>query len=254
MNNFVLNSPLEQFDVFSYISVYVSGFGSYSFTNLSLYDLLAAFAILFFLWLSDNDFKLIPNGFSNTINSIFDTLTGILSEQLGYNDKLNLLPFISTMFIFILVLNLNSNIPYSFAVTSSGAVTLGMSFMIWLGCAFMSIEKFGINYLNTFVPTDVPVALYPLLTPVETISNVSRAISLGTRLLCNIVAGHAMLYMLSSFIAPLFSSFGFGIILGIIGVIAFSLMVALEVAVSFIQAYVWTILTSSYIKDATQLH
>lgn len=102
----------------------------------------------------------------------------------------------------------------------------------------MGIEKFGIYYLNTFVPSGVPAALYPLLTPVETISNVSRAISLGTRLLCNIVAGHAMLYMLSSFIAPLFASFGFGLILGVVGVLAFTLMIILEIAVSFIQAYV----------------
>lgn len=130
MTNFVLSSPLEQFDVYSYVSFYLIGFGSYSFTNLSFYDLLGAFGLVFLLWLADNNFNLIPNGFSNTVQAFFDTLTGILSGQLGYNDKLDLLPFITTMFLFILILNVHSNIPYSMAVTSSGAVTLGLSFAI----------------------------------------------------------------------------------------------------------------------------
>lgn len=250
----LLHSPLEQFDVYTYLSVYVIGLGSYSFTNLSFYNVLAAVALIGLFWLGDNNFRLIPNGYSATIQAFYDSLLSILSGQLGYKDKLDQFPWVFTLFVTILVMNWNSNIPYSMAVTSSGVVALGLSFVIWFGVTFMSIGKYGIKFLNTFTPQNVPTALLPLLVAVETISYSSRAISLGTRLLCNIVAGHAMLYMLSSFIAPLFVKGVLGWTLGIVGVTAFTLLIVLEIAVSLIQSFVFTVLTSSYIKEATQLH
>lgn len=99
-----------------------------------------------------------------------------------------------------------------------------------------------------------PKGLIPLLIPIEIISYLARAVSLGVRLFANITAGHSLMKILSGFLAPMFTK---SILISIIALLPFTIfigIVALELAVSFIQAYVFCILTSSYIKDAIDLH
>ena len=96
--------------------------------------------------------------------------------------------------------------------------------------------------------------LVPLLVLIEFISYIARAFSLGVRLFANLVAGHTLLKILSGLLTKLFMS---GIIVFIITLIPFVIFVALvglELAVSVIQAYVFCILTCSYLKDAIDLH
>jgi F-type H+-transporting ATPase subunit a len=94
----------------------------------------------------------------------------------------------------------------------------------------------------------------PLLTIIEFISYLARAVSLGVRLFANITAGHTLLKILSTYLFKLFSS---GLLLAIITLIPFTIFLALivlELAVSFIQAFVFTLLVCSYLKDAIKLH
>jgi F-type H+-transporting ATPase subunit a len=89
---------------------------------------------------------------------------------------------------------------------------------------------------------------------IELISYIARAFSLGVRLFANLVAGHTLLKILSGFIYPMLTS---GILLffvALIPVTIFTALIGLEIAVSVIQAYVFTILTCIYIKDALDLH
>ena len=120
------------------------------------------------------------------------------------------------------------------------------------GRVSISIHKF--NFFGTFIPEGCPLALVPLLVLIELASYCSRAISLGVRLFSNMTAGHVLLAILSNFFFKAFSS---GLIIFLLTLIPFLLFIAilvLELSVSFIQAYVFILLTCSYIKGAIHLH
>lgn len=104
------------------------------------------------------------------------------------------------------------------------------------------------------MPAGCPLGLLPLLVLIEFISYLSRAVSLGLRLAANIVSGHLLLAILSGFTFNIMSS---GIIFFFVGLLPLSFIIAfsgLEIAICFIQAQVFVVLTSSYIKDALDLH
>jgi F-type H+-transporting ATPase subunit a len=104
------------------------------------------------------------------------------------------------------------------------------------------------------VPGGCPLGLLPLLVFIEFISYLSRAVSLGLRLAANITSGHLLLLILSSFTYNIMAS---GLLFFIAGLLPLSFIIAfcgLEIAISFIQAQVFVVLTSSYIKDALDLH
>jgi ATP synthase subunit 6 len=93
-----------------------------------------------------------------------------------------------------------------------------------------------------------------LLVLIELISYLARAVSLGVRLFANITAGHTLLKILSTYLFKLFSG---SLLVAIITLIPFSIFLALtglEIAVSLIQAFVFTLLVCSYLKDAIELH
>jgi len=145
-------------------------------------------------------------------------------------------------------------VPYSFASTSHFILAFSLSFSIVLGATILGFQKHGLEFFSLFVPAGCPLALLPLLVLIEFISYLSRAVSLGLRLAANIVAGHLLLAILSGFTYNIITS---GILFFFIGLLPLSFIIAfcgLEIAISFIQAQVFVVLTSSYIKDALDLH
>jgi len=145
-------------------------------------------------------------------------------------------------------------VPYNFASTSHFVLTFSLSFTIVLGATLLGLQKHGLKFFSLFVPAGCPLGLLPLLVMIEFISYLSRCVSLGLRLGANVMSGHMLLNILSGFIYKIMAS---GVIYFIIGLIPLAFVIALcglELAIAFIQAYVFVILTSSYIKDGLYLH
>lgn len=133
-------------------------------------------------------------------------------------------------------------------------MTFSLSFSIVLGATILGFKIHGLEFFSLFVPAGCPIGLLPLLVLIEFISYLSRAVSLGLRLAANIVSGHLLLAILSGFTFNIMSS---GFIFFILGLLPLSFIIAfsgLEIAISLIQAQVFVVLTSSYIKDALDLH
>ena len=251
--NLIINSPLEQFEVSSLISVIAPIFGYINITlsNLGLYSILILFIILNLHIISNNENKILPSKWSIAIESIFTTINTMVREQLG---KEIYLPFIYSLFFFILISNLIGNIPYSYTITTSVIVTIGLSFTILTGVTILGLYIHRLHFFSYFVPSGTPLALVPLLVLIETVSYLARALSLGIRLFANMVAGHSLLKILSTFLYQMFSSSFIIAIFTLIPFIFFLALCGLEVAVSIIQAYVFVLLVISYIKDAIYLH
>ena len=252
-NQLFINSPLEQFEVTSLLGLNAPIFGylNLTLTNLALYSVLVVFLIVAIHYLGNNDTKLVPSKWSIALESLFASISSMVREQLG---KEIYFPFIYSLFFFILIANLFGNVPYSFTITTSIMVSIGLSFTILIAVTILGLSIHKLHFFSYFVPSGTPLALVPLLVLIEMVSYLARAFSLGIRLFANVVAGHTLMKILATFLYQMFSA---GIIMFVLTLIPFVLFLAimgLELAVSFIQAYVFTILTCSYIKDAIELH
>ena len=177
----------------------------------------------------------------------------MVREQIGSLSEIYF-PFIYSLFFFILIGNLISNVPYSFAVNASAIATLGLSFTIFIGVTILSLSIHGIKFFSYFIPNGTPLQLIPLIVLIEIVSYFARAVSLGVRLFANIFAGHSLLKILSTFLYKLFSSSIFVAIFTLIPYSIFLGIIGLEFMVSFIQSFVLTLLVCSYLKDAIELH
>lgn len=145
-------------------------------------------------------------------------------------------------------------IPYSFATTSHFILTFFISFTVVLGSTILGFGSHELKFFSILVPTGCPLGLLPLLVLIELISYLARNISLGLRLAANVLSGHMLLNILSGFAYNIMNSgysyFFFGLI-PLVFIIAFS---ALELGIAFIQSQVFVVLSSSYVKDALDLH
>jgi F-type H+-transporting ATPase subunit a len=249
-------SPLEQFEVRDLLSLDTGIFGNYhiAITNIGLYLIIGTLLIFIINILGTNYNKLVGNNWSIGQESLYATIHSIVTNQINSTKGQIYFPFIYTLFIFILINNLIGMIPYSFASTSHFVLTFALSFTIVLGATILGFQKHGLEFFSLLVPAGCPLTLLPLLVLIEFISYLARNISLGLRLAANITAGHMLLNILSGFTYNIMTS---GIIFIILGLIPLTFIIAfsgLELAIAVIQAQVFVVLTSSYIKDGLDLH
>ena len=150
------------------------------------------------------------------------------------------------LFMFIVCANFAGLLPMSFTTTSHIAVTAVMAMLVFLSVTILGFVKNGASFLSLFWISSAPLPLRPILALIEVISYFVRPISHSIRLAGNMMAGHAVIKVFAAFagvalIAPL-------------SIAAITAIYALEVLVSFIQAYVFAILTCVYLKDALHPH
>jgi F-type H+-transporting ATPase subunit a len=252
---YLISSPLEQFETVPLISLHLPIIGDLvlSLTNLGLYTIITLVLIIGLYVVANNQHRLVPNRWSLMLESMYATVAGIVRAQIGPAYEMYT-PLVFSFFMFVLVANLNGNVPYAYTITTSAVTAIGLSLLVFFAVTILAAQRHGLHAFSFFVPSGTPLALVPILVLIELISYLARAVSLGVRLFSNIVAGHTLLKILSTFLGKLFTA---GIITAVITLIPFTVFVALmllEIAVSFVQAYVFTVLTSSYLKDAIELH
>jgi F-type H+-transporting ATPase subunit a len=252
--NLEILSPLDQFEIRDLLSLDALGNLHLSVTNIGFYLTLGAFFTLTLSLLTTNYNKLVSNSWSISQESLYTTIHSIVINQINSKSGQVYFPLIYALFIFILINNLIGLIPYSFASTSHFVLTFAFSFTIVLGATILGFQKHGLKFFSLLVPAGCPLGLVPLLVLIELLSYLARNISLGLRLAANILSGHMLLSILAGFTYNIMSS---GIIFFFLGLIPLAFIIAfsgLEVGIAFIQAQVFVILSSSYIKDGLDLH
>src|SRR5204862_4511632 len=116
------------------------------------------------------------------------------------------LPFIYSLFFFIIIANLTGNVPYNYTITTSIVVSLGLSLTIFIGVTILALSIHKVRFFSFFIPSGCPLGLVPLLVLIELSSYLARAVSLGVRLFSNMMAGHTLMKILSTFLFQLFNS------------------------------------------------
>ena len=191
--------------------------------------------------------RLVPTKLQSLAELLVEFIRGIILDTMG-REGMRFFPFVSTLFIFILFCNLLGLIPGSFAVTSQIVVTAVFALFVYSMSIVVGFALHGLKFLGILVPPGTPGWLLPLMVPIEVVSQLARPLSLAVRLFANMTAGHTVLAVL----------FGMALSLPLlIGWLPFAFTIAmngLELAIAFIQAYIFTILTCVYLGDALHPH
>lgn len=251
-----INSPLEQFELVPFLGLDLQPIlqGGFYITNYSFHILLVLTAILVFQFKKGLvNYNLIPNKLSIIYESIFQTAETLTTSQIGTRYQ-QYLPLIYSLFAFILFANYIGMVPYSFAITSHFVTTLGISFTILLAVTILGFQTHGFKYLNFLIPSGTPLGILPMIVLIEFVSYLAKGLSLGIRLSGNIIAGHLMLHIIAGFIYKFIISSFIGLLLSPLPILLLVAFMGLELAIAYIQAYVFAILTAIYIHDAIELH
>jgi F-type H+-transporting ATPase subunit a len=224
----------------------------YTPTNAALWMGITVLAIILLLVIGTRGRAVIPT----RIQSIAELAYGFIHkmvEDVAGKDGLKFFPYIFTLFLFIVFSNFLGLLPKAFTPTSHIAVTAVLAMLVFLTVTIVGFVKNGAGFLSLFWVSSAPLALRPILALIEVISYFVRPVSHSIRLAGNMMAGHAVIKVFAAF-APLILMSGIGIAVTPLSIVAITAMYGLEVLVAFIQAYVFTILTCVYLKDALHPH
>ncbi|MBC8013290.1 MAG: F0F1 ATP synthase subunit A [Methyloceanibacter sp.] len=237
---------MHQFEIKRFVPLEIFGIDA-SFTNSALFMLIAVGLVSLFLLSAMRGPSLVPGRLQSMAELAYEFVANLVRENTG-KEGMQYFPFIFSLFIFILALNMLGMVPYSFTVTSHIIVTFAMALLVFLFVTIVGFARNGVGFLKLFVPSGVPVALLPLITVLEVFSFLIRPISLSVRLFANMMAGHMMLKVFAAFVV------GLGLIGGWAPLLFMVAFTGLEILVAFLQAFVFTVLTCIYLNDALHMH
>ena len=231
--------PMDQFKVEPFF-----GGGEiawYTVTNATVWMALAVVATFALLVLGSSKRGIVPSRMQSVAELAYGFVYKMVEDICG-KDGVKYFPYIMTLFMFIVSANFLGLIPTSFAPTSHFAVTVVLAMAVFLTVTILGFVKNGASFLGLFWVASAPLALRPILAIIELISYFVRPVSHSIRLAGNVMAGHAVIKVFAGFAAIT--------VISPVSVVAITAMYGLEILVSFIQAYVFTILTCVYLKDA----
>lgn len=249
--------PMHQFQI-SPLAGNLDG-SPFVFTNSAMW-MLIVLALIWLFMLGGMKRRLVPGRWQVAVEGVTGFVTSMLETNVGPEGR-KYVPWVFTVFMFILFANLLGMMPFAlvgahpFTVTSQFTVTGVMAIISFSIVLIVGFWKHGFHFFSLFIPQGTPKVLLPLIFAIELLSFMVRPFSLALRLFVAMIAGHILVEVFGSFVVnglnaggamgPAVSLLSFVFIVGVI---------ALELLVCAIQAYVFALLTSLYINDAVNLH
>lgn len=241
--------PIEQFEIKSLFRIAEIAGYEISFTNSAAYMVLAVVIPSLFFVLSTKRRGLVPSRWQSVTEVLYEFVAKTLRDNVG-EKGMRFFPFVFSLFMFILVANLLGMFPHAFTVTSHIIVTFSLAMLVFLTVTVYGVLHHGFGFFRLFMPSGIPLILAPIIIPIEVVSYLSRPISHSVRLFAVMLAGHITLKVFAGFVVSL-GSFGaigiFGALMPLLMTIA---LTGLELLMSVIQAYIFTMLTCMYLNDA----
>ena len=242
--------PIHQFQIVDFFPVAKIGNVEITFTNSAAFMMLAVAGLTLFLVGATAKRSLVPSRLQSAAEISYEFVASTIRSTAGA-EGMKFFPFVFSIFMFVLTLNMLGLIPYAFTVTSQIIITAALAITVFLTVLIYGLWRHGLHFFNLFVPKGVPIYILPLIVAIEILSFLSRPISHSVRLFANMLAGHITLKVFASFIILLGGSLGaIGWIGGILPFAMVIVLFALETLVAFLQAYVFAILTCIYLNDA----
>ncbi len=240
-----MHNPLDQFQIKSLIHFSILNY-DLSITNSSIFMLITLFIVIFITIVHRKKSTIVPNRICALNEMLYDMISAMVESTAG-KKGLVYVPFVLSLYLFILLCNIIGMIPGAFTVTSHISITFALSAFIFIAVTIIGFAKHGLHYFKLFLPEGTPIILMPLMFMIELFAYLARPVSLSLRLAANMTAGHIVLKVIASFV----------IMAGFIGVFPFALLVILngfEIFIAILQAYIFSILACVYLSDALNLH
>lgn len=245
-------SPVHQFEIQRWIEIPLGSFDA-SFTNSAFAMLLAATGSIAFLTMAMKNRAVVPGRLQMTAELLYEFVAKMVKGNIGHKG-LHYLPFVFTLFVFVLMGNLLGLIPYMFTFTSHLIVTAGLALMVFITVFAFGLYNHGLHFFSLFLPPNVPWWLIPFIIPIEIVSYFVRPLTHSVRLFANMMAGHIVLKVVASFAVAAAGMGALWTVLGVLPVFVNTAMMLFELLVAFVQAYVFAILACVYLKDSVDLH
>lgn len=216
---------------------------------------LGSILIIAFFVMSARKAALIPSKLQFFGESIYGFVrNGVAIDVLGREHGRKWAGFLTTLFVFILVMNLWELVPFAqLPVTSHFAIPVFLALLIWVIYNGVGIKKhgfFGYLKMQTWIP-GVPLAMHALLIPIEFLSNiVLRPFTMSVRLFANMFAGHMLVAVAAVGTLYQLEKGGAGYALFVLPGAASLILVFFELMVCALQAYVFTLLAAIYLEGS----
>ena len=237
-------NPMHQFELKNFVKIEAFGH-NFSLTNGSI---VLGVAVLFALFIGSflgTHKKLIPTRLQSAVEMMLNTIYGVCYGTLGEKGE-KYIPFVFSIFLFILTLNIMGLAPVAFAETSHISITFALAMIMFIVCMLITIFKRGLfGFIKHFIPAGTPWWLAPLMFILEVFSYFVRPVSLAVRLAANMIAGHVMLDVIAFFV----------VMMGVFGILPFAflcVLMAFELFVAILQAYIFSVFSCVYIGEACE--
>jgi F-type H+-transporting ATPase subunit a len=248
--------PMHQFQI-SPLAGNLDG-SPFVFTNSALW-MLVVLALIWIFMLGGMKRELVPGRWQVMVEGVTGFIHSMVTTNIG-PDARKYMPWVFTVFMFILFANLIGLMPFAllgahpFTVTSQFTVT-GIMAIISFGIVLVvGFWKHGFHFFSLFIPHGTPKPMLPMIFLIELLSFLVRPFSLALRLFVAMIAGHILVEVFGSFVVQGINAGGIGPAVSLLSFVFIIGVMALEILVCAIQAYVFALLTSLYINDAVNLH
>jgi F-type H+-transporting ATPase subunit a len=249
--------PMHQFQIDPILGTAGSPF---AFTNSALWMMIVLGSILVFM-LGGMKRELVPGRWQVAVEGVTGFVASMIDTNIGPEGR-KYLPWVFTIFIFILFANLMGMMPFGvipgvhpFTVTSQFTITGVLAIISFSIVLIVGFWRHGFHFFSLFIPHGTPAVLLPLIFLIELLSFMVRPFSLGLRLFVAMIAGHILVKVFGSFVVGGLNAGGvMGPGIAALSFVFIAGVSALELLVCAIQAYVFALLTSLYINDAVNLH
>ena len=214
----------------------------YTPTNVTLWMGIVILVMVALLVLATRRRAIIPSRGQSVAEMFYGFIHKMVDDVAGH-EGLKFFPYVMTLFMFVFLSNMLGLIPMSFTTTSHIAVTAVLALIVFLTVTLVGLYRKGIGFLGMFWVSSAPLILRPILAVIEIISYFVRPLSHSVRLGGNMMAGHAVIKVFAGFAGAMG-------VASVVPIVAIAGVYGLETLVAAVQAYVFTILTCVYLRDA----
>ncbi len=198
--------------------------------------------------------SLVPGRLQSSVEAVYTFVANTVTKTAGPQAE-SAIPFVFSLFVFILFGSLFGLTPVKFTFTSHLVVTLALALVVFAYVNTLAVRTQGAGVFRMFLPAGTPLYMAPLIVVIEVISYLFRPITLGVRIFANILAGHIMIKLFADFSVMLTEGLGLaGMALALLPVAMMAVLYGFEVMIFLVQAYIFILITSLYIRDALHAH
>ena len=239
------HSPLAQFTIERLVPLHI-GAVDISYTNAALMMTIVVILVVGLLLFATRHSRLVPGRLQSLAELAYEFTARMVGDNLGAEGR-TFFPFVFALFMFLLLGNLISLIPWSYSFTAQFVVTAALALFVFAMVTIVAFVKHGVHFFSFFFPEGTPLIMAPLIIPIEIVSYLSRPLTLALRLFANMLAEHTLMLVFAGFAVSLGYFFFMPVLIDVA-------IYALEVIVFSLQAYIFAILTVLYLRDAIYLH